>query len=169
MGGGNYDTSVSLAHLLDSVAMLQWASPAAWGGADAAGLVAWVREWLEWVTGATNGAQLLSNNNIADYYDSLVASSAFFVRNASVLQSVCDAAPAKRVALQVGRDGSLPAEDARTKSESYHAFAMVALTDLAWLCRAAAPTAPDLWSYETADGPSSPNPFSRLGLCGAHS
>ena len=46
----------------------------------------------------------------------------------------------------------MPAEEVRTKSESYHAFALTALLDLAWLCRAAAPGATDLFTYATADG-----------------
>lgn len=152
-GGGNYDTSISLAHLLDSVRLLEWAAPAAWAAPDRAALDAWVREWHGWIlTDSAAQASAAAKNNIGDWYDSLAASAAYFVGNQSTVQAVCDAAPARRIAEQVTADGSLPAEDARTKSESYHAFAMVALLDLAWLCRTAAPTAPDLFEYETADG-----------------
>ena len=72
-------------------------------------------------------------------------------RSASLSQ-VCRAAPAARIARQVAPDGSLPAEDSRTKGESYHAFALVALLDLAWLCRSAAPSLPDLFTFSTPDG-----------------
>ena len=77
---------------------------------------------------------------------------AFFVEDITVVTRICDAAPDAQIARQVSPDGALPAEDARTKSESYHAFALVALLDLAWLCRTASPASPDLFVYQTRTG-----------------
>ena len=152
-GGGNYIASISLAHMLDSVAMLAWAAPEAWTATDMAGLKEWVSAWLyDYVMISPGDSDKHAHNNHADFYDTLTATCAFFVGNITVVQDTCNAAPKQRVAMQVAPDGRLPAEEVRTKSESYHAFALTALLDLAWLCRAAAPGAPDLFTYATADG-----------------
>ena len=42
-GGGNYDTTISLAHALDGARLLEWVAPDAWIAADRAALTAWVR------------------------------------------------------------------------------------------------------------------------------
>ena len=152
-GGGNYDTTISLAHALDSARLLEWVAPDAWTAADRAALTAWVREWLRWVASSSaSTSEHAATNNIALFYDTMLAAASHFVGNASAVDAVCRAAPAARVAVQVSPDGDLPAENRRTKSESYHAFALTALLDLAWICRAAAPAAPDLWASETSDG-----------------
>jgi hypothetical protein len=150
-GGGNYIASISLAHMLDSVALLAWAAPNAWTAADMAGLKRWVSTWLSTYAAVSPGdSDKYAHNNHADFYDTLIATCRYFVGNTSAVRSICNHAP-KRVD-QVARDGSLPAEDRRTKSESYHAFALTALLDLAWICRTAAPDAPDLFRYATSDG-----------------
>ena len=141
-GGGNYDTSVSLAHLLDSARLLEWAAPQAWAAADVAALEAWVAAWLEWVLSPAGNGNSYATNNIGSWYDSMTAASAFFVGNRTVVDRICAAAPTKRIGEQVAADGALPAEDQRTKSESYHNFALVALLELATIC-------PALYSYET--------------------
>ena len=150
-GGGSYIASISLAHMLDSVSMLAWAAPDAWTADDMAGLQKWVVTWLnEWLMRSPGNADRHAKNNHADW-DTLTATCAFFVGNISVVHDICNAAP-ERIASQVATDGRLPAEERRTKSESYHAFALTALMDLALLCRAAAPESPNLFSYTTADG-----------------
>ena len=143
---------MSLAHLLDSVGLLAFASPESWTDTDMAALKGWVSEWLRWAVQPPQTQEGQNTNNIADWYDTLVAASAYFVGDLTTVRLICEAAPQDRVGKQVATNGSLPAEDRRTKSESYHTFAMAALLDLAWLCRTAAPSAPDLWTFTTSDG-----------------
>eukprot|EP01046_Picozoa_sp_COSAG06_P048869 COSAG06_NODE_7395_length_2518_cov_8.792063_1_plen_394_part_00 len=137
-GGGNYIASISLAHMLDSVAMLAWAAPEVWTAVDHVRLQQWVTTWLFEYAMVFAESEKYAKNNHADFYDTLEATCAFFIGNTSIVQRICAAAP-ERISVQVARDGSLPAEEVRTKSQSYHAFALTALVDLAWLCRAAAP------------------------------
>ena len=69
---------------------------------------------------------------------------------ACVSELSVDASPQKRVAAQVGPNGTLPLEDKRTKSENYHTYNTVALLRLALLCGRFG--AIDLYSFTTADG-----------------
>ena len=138
--------------MLDSVAILSWAAPQAWTAADNAGLKQWVSKWLYgWVLVKPGDSDRTTKNNHADFYDTLTATCAFFVGNTTIVQRICANAPEDRIAVQVAVDGSLPAEERRTKSESYHAFALTGLLDLAWICRAT-PSTPDLFGFSSKDG-----------------
>lgn len=73
---------------------------------------------------------------------------ALFTRNSSVAAAVCKQAPEKRLAVQIAADGSLPKEDSRSNSQSYHAYDMSALLPLADVCLRFGFA--DLFSYQAA-------------------
>ena len=73
------------------------------------------------------------------------------VGNQTAIDATCAAAPERRIAVQVGADGSLPLEDSRTKSEAYHAYDATALLTLAEVCLRRSSARTDLFSYTSSD------------------
>lgn len=136
-GIGIIDFASALPQAFDSAALLisAGASASEWSDTDQAVLVTWAAEWLDWLLGSSNGkAEAAATNNHGSWYDQSVLVAAGVTGNTSVAARVCSEAKAKRVDAQLAKDGSLPAEDSRTASESYHAYGATALLKLAVLC-----------------------------------
>lgn len=133
-GIGLIDFATDFPMLLDCIVILGWLG--ALTRTDMAALHGWWTEWLEWVWSSPNGRdERAATNNHGTNYDKHVVAVAHFVRNASVVAAVCSAAPARRLDVQIGANGTLPMEDRRTKSEGYHTYDAIALLELAAVCR----------------------------------
>eukprot|EP00937_MAST-01D_sp_MAST-1D-sp2_P005309 g5309.t1 len=126
----------------------------AWAGEDVKGLREWAGAFLVWLQTSRNGRdEANATNNHGSWYDVLSTGLAAHLGNASLVDAVCEAAPSRRIAVQVAADGSLPLEDSRTKSESYHAYDATALLTLADLCLRYTRGRVDLFSFASgADG-----------------
>ena len=150
-GIGLIDFHDAFLGVVDAARLLEQAPGAPWSATDRAALLAWFTEWLEWQVASDEGhAEAAAQNNHGSFYDLMAAGIAVYAANHSVASAICAAAPAKRIAVQVAPDGSLPLEDKRSKSQGYHAYDLEALLQLAALCDRLG--AADLFSFETADG-----------------
>ena len=126
--------------------------PPVWTQQDADSLRRWAGAFLEWLRSSPHGLdEARAQNNHGSWYDVLSVSLAAHLGNQSLVDQVCAAAPAKRIAVQVAGDGSLPMEDSRTKSENYHAYDMTALLTLADVCSRFSRDKVDLFSFSTSD------------------
>ena len=122
-GIGLIDFHDAFLSVVDAARLLEQAPGAPWSATDRAALLAWFTEWLEWQIASDEGhAEAAAQNNHGSFYDLMAAGIAVYAANHSVASAICAAAPAKRIAVQVAPDGSLPLEDKRSKSQSYHAY-----------------------------------------------
>jgi alpha-galactosidase len=145
-GTGIIET-VRLIQIVDSVGLL--ASSSAWGTQDQAGMVAWMKPYLNWLQTSKNGRdEQRAANNHGTYYDAQVVSLALFTDQKDLARRVLEEAREKRIAAQIRPDGSQPLELERTKSFSYSVFNLKAMTELADLGER---VGVDLWHYKTAD------------------
>lgn len=140
--------SARLLHVVDSIGLL--GSSRSWTAQDQAGMVAWMKDYLNWLLTSKNGRdEQRATNNHGMYYDAQVAALALFTRQDDLAHSILETAKEKRIAAQVQPDGSQPRELERTKSFSYSVFNVTAMEDLAELGERAGV---DLWAYRTTDG-----------------
>jgi len=117
-GIGLIDFATPFPELVDAVALLRFTG--AWAPADDAALKDWFAAWLEYLVGSPNGRdEAAAKNNHGSNYDRHVVAVATYLGNASVGTTVCREAAERRIAVQVGPNGTLPMEDLRTKSEEY--------------------------------------------------
>ena len=134
--GGIIDISDhhKLLDIVDGMTMLA-ASPdpavaAAWSGADAAALTAWIAQFKQWILGSKQShAEARATNNHGTWHDILTLGLALYTSDSATAQQVCGTFLQDRIAVQLqpagastkygGPDaGSLPMEDGRTNSES---------------------------------------------------
>jgi hypothetical protein len=146
-GSGIIDTR-HLIRVLDAVALLQ--ETKAWTNEDQAGLVAWMKQYLNWLQQDPMGQDEASEeNNHGTWYDAQVARTAMFVDEQELARQIVEAAKEKRIASSIEPDGSQPEEIARTRGLHYSVFNLSAMAVLA---RIGEQVGVDLWNYESPDG-----------------
>jgi hypothetical protein len=146
-GAGIIDTRYFI-RVLDSVALLQQTN--AWSDADQAALVAWMREYLDWLQHDPLAQDEASErNNHGTWYDAQVAAIALFVGEREIARKIVDGAKLKRIDRCLEPDGRQPEELGRTKSLHYSVFNLSAM---AVLGRIGEQLDVDLWKYESSDG-----------------
>ena len=144
-GAGIIDTQ-GLPVLLDDIQLLP---ASAWTEADNKGMAAWLARYLDWLQTSPNGRhEAKALNNHGSWYAGQVAAIQLFLSQRDGAAATLEAVKG-RIASQVAPDGSQPQELSRTRSWSYSAYNLRALTQLALLGQRAGV---DLWGYQTADG-----------------
>ena len=146
-GAGIIDTRYFI-RVVDSVALLQ--QTGAWSDVDQAELVAWMREYLDWLQQDPMGQDEASErNNHGTWYDAQLAAIAMFVGEQELARQIVEGAKAKRIGRCIEPDGRQPEELSRTQGLHYSVFNMSAM---AVLGRIGEQVDVDLWNYESADG-----------------
>jgi len=136
-----------LPDLLDGIALV--ASSGAWTKTDEAGLQAWMRDYVGWLTTSTHGQEESKNgNNHETWYDVQVASLALYTGQRDLARKTLEGSRA-RIDRQFEPDGRQPRELERTRSFDYSEFNLTAFFNLAVLGER---VDVDLWNYRSADG-----------------
>jgi hypothetical protein len=146
-GAGIIDTRHFI-RVLDSVVLLKHTE--AWADSDQAALVAWMKQYLEWLRNDPLGQdEAREINNHGTWYDAQIAAIAMFVGDRELARETVEAAKAKRIARCIEPDGRQPEELNRTKGLHYSVFNMSAMAVLA---RIGEQVEVDLWYHATTDG-----------------
>jgi len=124
---------------------------AAAGALDgAAGIRSWFAEYLEWMRTSDHGkSERDAKNNHGTCWVLQAAEFARFTSNAEVMDWCRERFRTVLVPEQIGPDGSLPRELARTKPYSYSLFDMDVLCDI---CQSLSTGKESLWEFATSDG-----------------
>jgi hypothetical protein len=110
----------------------------------------WFADYLTWLQTSPEGkAEGRAKNNHSTHYDTQVVGILLFLGRREEAVRELEEVKAKRIAVQIQPDGSMPAELARTKSLSYSIMNLRGFTRLARLGRQ---VGVDLWGYKTDDG-----------------
>jgi hypothetical protein len=121
----------------------------AWTEKDQQALVAWFREFANWMQRSTNGKdEAKAKNNHGSWYAAQLACFALFIGDKDLARKTAEAAKT-RIASQVEPDGSQPEELQRTRGLGYSVFNLIALMTLA---EAGKKAGVDLPGYQTQDG-----------------
>ncbi len=133
--------------IVDATGMLDGSR--AWTQKDHQALIAWFREFAEWMRTSPNGkAEAQAKNNHGSWYAAQLACYALFTSDRELARRTVEAAR-ERIAWQVEADGKQPQELGRTRALGYSVFNLVALMTLA---EAGRQVGVDLYGYETKDG-----------------
>jgi len=136
-----------LPDLLDGIVLIS--SSGAWTKTDEAGLQAWMRDYVAWLTTSTYGQEESKNgNNHETWYDVQVASLALYTGQRDLARRTLEGSRA-RIDRQFEPDGRQPRELERTRSFDYSEFNLTAFFNLAVLGDR---LGVDLWNYRSADG-----------------
>ena len=136
-----------LPDLLDGIALIS--SSGAWTNADEAGLQAWMRAYVAWLTTSTHGQEEAKNgNNHETWYDVQVVSLALYTGQRDLARTTLEGSRA-RIDRQFEGDGRQPRELERTRSFDYSEFNLTAFFNLALLGER---VGVDLWNYRSVDG-----------------
>jgi hypothetical protein len=136
-----------LPDLLDGIVLIS--SSGAWTKTDEAGLQAWMRDYVAWLTTSTYGQEESTNgNNHETWYDMQVASLALYTGQRDLARRTLEGSRA-RIDRQFEPDGRQPRELERTRSFDYSEFNLTAFFNLAVLGDR---LGVDLWNYRSADG-----------------
>ncbi|MEX0611555.1 MAG: alginate lyase family protein, partial [Pirellulales bacterium] len=146
-GSGIIDTRHFI-RVLDAVALLMETD--AWTDSDHAGLIAWMKQYFDWLQHDPMGKDESSErNNHGTWYDAQLAAIAMFVGERDTAREIVESAKHKRIARCIEPDGQQPEEIDRTKGLHYCVFNMSAMAVLA---RIGEHVDEDIWNYETEDG-----------------
>lgn len=122
---------------------------AAWTEADAAGLRAWMRDYLTWLRTSPNGAhEHKARNNHGSWFAAQTAALALYTGDTALARSIVEEAK-PRIGWQIQPDGQQPVELERTRSFHYSGFNIEALSRLAEIGRQ---VGVDLWHYQAPEG-----------------
>jgi hypothetical protein len=136
-----------LPDMLDGVLLLEGSRH--WTASDEAGLQAWMRAYLKWLTESQYGQDEGRNgNNHETWYDVQVAGLALYTGQQEIARRTLEGSRL-RIARQFEPDGRQPRELERTRSWDYSEFNLTAFFNLA---RLGERVGVDLWTYRTADG-----------------
>ena len=117
---------------------------------EQAGLEAWFGQMVQWLATSPIGrTERSKSNNHGLYFDALLMQFALFARLEPVARHVATEWPARRIDIQFGADGGLPAEHKRTRSLHYSFFALEAAAQVAGLAEC---VGRDLWRARGANG-----------------
>ena len=131
---------------LDGLVLLR--TSLAWTPADEAGVQAWFRALLAWLTTAPVALEEADTlNNHLTFYRALVQAVALFVGDGATAAAFAASDAARVVDVQVGANGALPLEEVRTRSLHYVTFDLHALQSLATTARRAGV---DVWAARSA-------------------
>jgi hypothetical protein len=147
-GIGIIDTAGNFTKLADALGVLTEAD--VWTEADAAGMQAWMGDYLTWLLESETGKdEARQHNNHGTYYDMQAIALSLLTEQTDVARSLAEKVAEVRIATQVEPDGAQPRELARTRSNSYSLMNTLGFVNLAILSRH---VDVDLWEFETADG-----------------
>jgi len=122
------------------------AQTGSWDPKDQAAVRKWFEEYLHWLTQSQNGVdEKSSGNNHASWWTAQVAAIATFVEDEKAQQMAFQYYTSHIFTRQIKADGSAPREEARTRSLSYSAFNLEALT---MTCRIAQVRNVNLWTAQ---------------------
>jgi hypothetical protein len=117
-----------------------------WDPKDQAAVRKWFEDYLHWLAQSQNGIdERTSDNNHASWWTAQVAAIATFVEDDKARQMAFGYYADHIFSRQIKADGSAPHEEARTRSLSYSAFNLEALT---MTCRIAQVQNVHLWAVE---------------------
>ncbi|HXB67965.1 MAG TPA: alginate lyase family protein [Candidatus Acidoferrales bacterium] len=117
-----------------------------WDPKDQAAVRKWFEEYLHWLTQSQNGIdERTSRDNHASWWTAQVAAIATFVEDDKARDMAFKYYTDRIFPRQIKADGSAPNEEARTRSLSYSAFNLEALT---MTCRIAQVQNVNLWAVE---------------------
>ena len=137
-----------LPDVTDAIAMLRGSR--SWTAADETGMKSWFSDYYTWLTTSKNGLdEAAAENNHGSWYDFQAAGIALYLGKQDDARALLMQARTKRIAVQIQPDGTQPMELARTKSFSYSAFNVDALTRLAVM---GDQLGVDLWHYQAPSG-----------------
>jgi len=126
------------------------AQAGAWDARDQAAVRKWFEEYLRWLTQSKNGAdEKSSGSHHASWWAVQAAAVASFVEDKHEQDLAFEFYRDRIFARQINADGSAPREEARTRSLSYSAFNLEALT---MTCRIAQVAGADLWTVRARNG-----------------
>jgi hypothetical protein len=137
-----------LVDLTDALGLL--AGSKSWTAADRQAMLAWMKQYLDWLTTSRIGlGEAAAENNHGSFYDTQAAAIAMFVGKTGFARKIVLGARTNRIARQIEPDGREPFELTRTLSFGYSLFNLRALSDLAGIGQN---LGVDLWHYQTPDG-----------------
>jgi hypothetical protein len=140
--------SIRLLNVVDAVGML--GESAEWSKDDEARIEDWFARYAGWMKNSKNGQEeAAASNNHGCWYDPQLATFLLFLGKDAEAKQLIEMAKEKRIAQQIEPSGEQPRELERTRSFSYSAYNLSALTLLAEL---GTRVDVDLWHYQTPDG-----------------
>jgi hypothetical protein len=136
-----------LTDLVDGVLLVDGSR--AWTDEDAAGLKAWMREYVTWLVESPHGQEEARNgNNHETWYDVQVATFALYAGDEDLARNTL-LQSRERIGRQIEPDGRQPRELERTRAWDYSIFNLSAFLHLAALGDR---LGVDLWNHRTSDG-----------------
>jgi hypothetical protein len=149
-GIGIIDTH-DLPRVLDAIGLIETTTNS-WTEQDQRGMVAWSREFLQWLQTSKNGTdERDAKNNHGTWYDAQLTAVALFVGDTALAQRTIAKSAAQRFAEQVLPSGEHPQESARTRPLHYTLFNLEPFERLA---EAGRHVGVDLWRWQAPSGAS---------------
>jgi hypothetical protein len=138
----------NLSKAADASALL--AGSPSWTTADGKALNQWLETYLDWLLTSKNGRdEAAARNNHGTWYDVQTAEIALILGKVDLASRICEVSGKRRLAAQIGLDGSQPEELARTATYTYSCYNLSAWFKLATLSEHAGV---DLWHYQLSNG-----------------
>src|ERR1700744_4158067 len=110
-----------LADLVEGIGLL--AGSKSWTAQDQQGMTAWVGDYFQWLTTSKIGlGEDAASNNHGTFFDVQAVSLALFLDQTNFAKEKLLKAENRRIAAEIGPDGKMPRELARTLSFSYSLF-----------------------------------------------